>query len=165
MEKLKNGFFTNGYFSLGDEGEIDSNSFFKDSNELANFIHKKLDKFDDHSGIYYAVSLYRYFRKFKRVNRSEYGRGANEFDNILEYEGENCYIPSGIGCFPKYSNYIFKKHFSMDYFEFIQSYKRRTNVLTRCRIPKFCEKYNKDIGIYNPNSKRTLPRNVKRRDI
>ena len=28
MEKLKNGFFTNGYFSLGDDGEIDSDRFF-----------------------------------------------------------------------------------------------------------------------------------------
>ena len=27
-EKLKNGFFTNGYFTLGDEGEIDTNRFF-----------------------------------------------------------------------------------------------------------------------------------------
>ena len=33
MEKLRNRFFTNGYFSLGDEGEIDTNRFFKDSNE------------------------------------------------------------------------------------------------------------------------------------
>ena len=60
MEKLKNGFFTNGYFSLGDEREIDSSRFFKDSNELAKFIHKILDKYDDHSGIYYAGSLYIY---------------------------------------------------------------------------------------------------------
>ena len=41
MEKLKNGVFTNGYFSLGDDdGEIDTNRFFKDSNELAEFIDK-----------------------------------------------------------------------------------------------------------------------------
>ena len=40
MEKLRNGFFTNGYFSLGDEREIDTNRFFKDSNELAEFIDK-----------------------------------------------------------------------------------------------------------------------------
>ena len=29
MEKLKNGFFTNCYFSRGDDGEIDTNRFFK----------------------------------------------------------------------------------------------------------------------------------------
>ena len=80
MEKLKNGFFTNGYFSLGDDGEIDTNRFFKDSDELAKFIDKILDKYDDHPSIYYTGNNYRFFRNFKRVTRSEHGRGANEFN-------------------------------------------------------------------------------------
>ena len=44
MERLINGFFTNGYFTLGEEGEIDTNRFFKNSDELAKFIDKILDK-------------------------------------------------------------------------------------------------------------------------
>ena len=104
MEKLKNGFFTNGYFTLGEEGEIDTNRYFKDSDELAKFIDKILDKYDDHPSIYYTGNIYRYFKNFKRVNRSEHGRRANEFNNILEYEGNNCYIPSGNGCFLKCIN-------------------------------------------------------------
>ena len=139
MKKLKNGFFTSGYFSLGDEGEIDTNRFIKDSNELAEFLDKILDKYDNHPSIYYTGNIYRYFRKFKRVTRSEHGRGANEFNNILEYEGENCFMPSGNGCFLKCINYIFKKDFSMEYFEFKKSYKRRPNVMSRCRIPEFCK--------------------------
>ena len=165
MEKLKNGFFTNGYFSLGEEGEIDTNRFFKDSDELAKFIDRILDKYDDHPSIYYTGNIYRYFRNFKRVTRSEHGRGANEFNDIQEYKGENCYIPSGNGCFLKCNNYIFKEDFSTEYFEFIQSYKRRTNVKTRCRIPEFCERYKIDIGIYDDKSKRILPRNVKQKNI
>ena len=165
MKKLKNGFFTSGYFSLGDEREIDTNRFFKDSNELAEFFDKILDKYDNHPSIYYTGNIYRYFRKFKRVTRSEDGRGANEFNNILEYEGENCFIPSGNGCFLKCINYIFKKDFSTEYFEFIQSYKRRTNVMTRCRIPEFCKRYKIDIGIYNLNSERILPGTVKQKNI
>ena len=51
MEKVKNGFFTNGQFSLGDEGETDTNRFFGDMSELANFIDKKHDKYDDHPSI------------------------------------------------------------------------------------------------------------------
>ena len=70
MEKLKNGFFTNGYFSLGEEGEVDTNRFFKNSDELAKFIDKRLDKYNDHPSIYYTGNIYRYFRNFKRVNRS-----------------------------------------------------------------------------------------------
>ena len=115
--------------------------FFKDSDELAKFIDKNLDKFVNHPSIYYTGKIYRYFRNFKRVNRSEHGRGVNEFHNILEYEGENCYIPIGNGCFLKCNNYIFKKDFSMEYFEFKQSYNTRTNIVTRFRIPDFCEPY------------------------
>ena len=59
MEKLKNGFFTNGYFSLGDEREIDTNRFFKDENEIADFIDKKLGKNDDHPSINYTGNLFR----------------------------------------------------------------------------------------------------------
>ena len=164
MEKLKNGFFTNGYFTLGEEGEIDTNRFFKDSDELAKFIDKILDKYDDHPSVYYTGNIYRYFKNYKRITRSDHGRGANEFNNILEYEGVNCYIPSGNGCFLKCINYIFNKDFSTEYFEFIQSYKRRTNVMTRSRIPEFCNRYKIDIGIYDLNSGRILPRTVKQRN-
>ena len=165
MEKLTNGFFTNGYFSLGDDGEIDTNRFFKDSDELAKFIDKILDKYDDHPSIYYTGNIYRYFRNFKCVTRSEHGRGANEFNTIQEYEDENCYIPSGNGSFLKCINYIFDKDFSMQYLEFIHSYKRRTNVMTRCRISEFCTRYKIDIGIYDLNSKRILSRNVKQKNM
>ena len=54
MEKLQNGFFTIGYFSLGDDEEIDTNRFFKDINELAKFIDKLLEKYDDHPSRYYT---------------------------------------------------------------------------------------------------------------
>ena len=165
MEKMKNGFFTNGYFSLGEEGEIDTNRFFKDSDELAKFIDKILDKYDEYPSIYYTGNIYRYFRIFKRVTRSEHGRGANEFNNILEYECKNCYIPSGNGCFLKFINYIFNKDFSTEYFEFIQSYKRRTNVMTRCRILEFCKRYKIDIGIYCLKTKRIFPQTVKQKNI
>ena len=100
MEKLRNGSFTNDYFTLGhDDGEIDTNRFFKDSNELAKLIDKKSYKHDDHPGLYYTGNVSRYFRNFKRVNRSEHGRGAIEFNNIQEYKRINCYIPSGNACF------------------------------------------------------------------
>ena len=165
MEKLKNGFFTNGYFYLGEEGEIDTNRFFKNSDELAKFIEKIMDKYDDHPSIYYTGNIHRYFRNFKRVNRSDHGRGANEFNNIEEYEGKNCYIPSGNGCFLKCINYIFDKDFSIENVEFIKTYKRRPNVIARCRIPEFCKRYKIDIGIYDLNSKVILPWTVKQKNI
>ena len=134
MEKLKKGFFTNGHFSLGEDGEIDTNRFCEDSNELANSIDKVLDKHDDHPVIDYTGNNYRYFRNFKGVDRSEHGRSANEFNNIQEYKGINWYLPGGNACFLKCNIFIFKKNFSIEYFEFIQLFKRKTKVMTRSKI-------------------------------
>ena len=36
--------------------------------------------------------------------------------------------------------------------------------MTRCRIPEFCERYKIDIGIYDLNKQRILPRTVRQRD-
>ena len=57
MEKIEIGFFTNDYFSLGEDGEIDTNRFFKDSNESAEFVDKILDKYDDPLSIYYTGKI------------------------------------------------------------------------------------------------------------
>ena len=57
MGKLRKGFFTKGCFSLGDDGEIATNRFFKDSKELAKFLDKKIDKYDDHHGMYYTGKI------------------------------------------------------------------------------------------------------------
>ena len=53
----------------------------------------------------------------------------------------------------------------MKFFESIQSYRRRTNVMARCRFPEFCERYKKNNGMYDPKGNRILPRIVKQRDI
>ena len=37
--------------------------------------------------------------------------------------------------------------------------------MARCRLPKICEKYKIDIGIFDLKSKRCLPRSVKQRDV
>ena len=83
----------------------------------------------------------------------------------MEYEDENCYIPSGNGCFLNCINCIFKKDLSMEYFDFIQSYKTRSIVMTRCGVPEFCGRYKIGIEIYDDKSKRILFRTVKQRDI
>ena len=68
---------------------------------MANLIDKILDKYDDHPSKYYTGNNNRLLTNFKRVNRSDHGRGANDFKNILEYKGQSCNIPNGIGCFLK----------------------------------------------------------------
>ena len=84
---------------------------------------------------------------------------------MLEYEGENGHIPSVKAYFLKSIDYIFQKNFSIEFFELIQSNQRRISVMSRCRIPEFCERYKIDNGIYDPKSRRFLPRSVMQRDI
>ena len=156
MKKMKNALFTNGYFTLGEEAEIDTNRVLKivinEPSLRQSFGGKQRSSF-----YLLYIKIYRYFRNFKRVNSSAHERGANEYNNILEYVGENCYIPNGNGCFLKCITYFAKKDVSMEYLEFIQSYERKTNVMTRGRKPEFCKRYKIDIVIYDPKGKRLLP--------
>ena len=59
MDKIENGFFTNGFFTVGEKEEVETNRLFRDSSELANFVDKIVDKYDDHP-IYYTAKTYRY---------------------------------------------------------------------------------------------------------
>ena len=83
----------------------------------------------------------------EKFNRAEHGRAADAFKNFLEDEGENCFIPEWKWFFLKCNNYFVKEDITKEYFEFIQSCKRSTNVMTRCRIPKICDIYKVDTGI------------------
>ena len=55
------------------------------------------------------MRYYRFFRNFKQVIRSEHGRGANQFINIVEYEGVSCYTPSVNAYFLKCNNFFSRK--------------------------------------------------------
>ena len=98
--------------------------------------------------------------EFNKVNRSDFGRGSNHLYDILEYHGQNCYIPTGQNFFLKCINYLTGKDYKNEYFEFINSEGRRKNVMTLARIQPFCKKYNINIGIYKQNEKRILPRTI-----
>ena len=112
---MKEGFFTNRVFIVGDEREVETNRFFRDSGELAKFTVKVYDKCDYHASLYCTGDVYRFFRNFKRVNRSKPGRSANEFHKISEYAGENCFKPIENECFLKSNNFNFKKDFSKEF--------------------------------------------------
>ena len=59
IKNLKKGFFTNGYFSVYNKGEVDFKRLSKDSKELATFIDKILDKNDHHPPLNYTGDIYK----------------------------------------------------------------------------------------------------------
>ena len=99
---------------------------------------------------------------FKVVKRSAYGRGTNYMQKIVEYHGQNCYIPTSGMCFIKCINYFTKKDYTEEFLTFIRTEKYRSGVMTPARIQPFCTKYNINIGYFN--GKEIWPRTVTQRD-
>ena len=59
--------------------------------------------------------------QFNVVRRSAYGRGTNCMQEIVEYHGRNCYIPTSGMCFIKCINYFTKKDYTEEFLTFIRS--------------------------------------------
>ena len=62
--------------------------------------------------------------------------------DIVEYIGNNCYIPTSDNCFMKCINYSTGKDYTEKFLTFIRSEQRRSNVMTSTRIQPFCKKQN-----------------------
>ena len=76
--------------------------------------------------------------QFKVVRRSAFGKGTTYMQEIVEYLGQNCYIPTSGLCFIKCINYFTKKDYTEDFLTFIRSEQRRSNVMTSARVGSFC---------------------------
>ena len=100
--------------------------------------------------------------QFNVVRQSAYGRSTNYMLKIVEYHGQNCYIPTSGMCFIKCINYFTKKDYTEEFLTFIRSEQRRSNVMTSDRIQPFCKKYNINIGCFDGT--RISPRNITERN-
>ena len=80
--------------------------------------------------------------QFYKVNRSQYGNGCSFDRIIIEYRGNNCFIPTKGYCFVKCINYLTGQDYKQEYLNFIRNEKRRTNIMTMARIQPFCRANN-----------------------
>ena len=99
---------------------------------------------------------------FKVVKRSAYGRGTNYMHEIVEYHGQNCFIPTSGMCFIKCIIYFTNKDYTEEFLTFIRNEQRRSNLMTSARIQPFCKKYNINIGCFDGT--RINPRNLTQRN-
>ena len=76
--------------------------------------------------------------EFKKVYRSQYGKGTDFRQDIVEYKGNICYIPSSGNCFLNSTNFFTKKDYTVEFSSFIQTEQRRSNVMTSARVQPFC---------------------------
>ena len=100
--------------------------------------------------------------QFNKVNRSQYGNDCSFDKIIIEYRGNNCFIPSKGYCFVKCIKYSTGQDYKQEYIDFIRNEKRRSNIMTMARIQPFCRANNINLGYYNND--RIFPRTVTNRD-
>ena len=100
--------------------------------------------------------------QFKLVKRSQYGNGCSFDKVIIEYQGNNCFIPTKGYCFVKCFNYLNGQDYKQQYLHFIRNEKRRTNIMTMARIQPFCRANGINLGYYN--GYRVFPRTIIIRD-
>ena len=80
---------------------------------------------------------------------------------IVEYHGQNCNIPTSGMCFIKCINYFTNKDYTEENLTFVRTEQRRFNVMTSARNQPFCRKYNINIGCFDGT--RISPRNLTQR--
>ena len=100
--------------------------------------------------------------QFNKVNRSQYGNGCSFDKRIVEYRGNNCFIPTKEYCFVKCVNFLTGHGYKQKYLDFIRSEQRRSNIMTKARIQPFCRANNINLGYFD--GERVFPRSVTNRD-
>ena len=63
--------------------------------------------------------------EFNKVNKSQYGRGTYLKQDIVEYKGNNCFIPTCGNCFIKCINFLTGKDFTDENVTLIRTEQRR----------------------------------------
>ena len=93
-------------------GEIEqkTNIRFKNVDDFESYINAIDNSGYDSDNVIFTGRLYKLNTpEFKKVNKSQYGRGTEFKHDIVQYIGDNCYIPTSGNCFIKCINYFTKK--------------------------------------------------------
>ena len=139
LKGYTSGFELNGKMIIGPI-EHKTNIRFKNMDDFERYINA-IDVDYDSEDVTFTGYVYKLNTPyFKVVKRSAHGRGTNYMQKIVEYHGQNCYIPTSGMCFNKCINYFTKKNYTDEFLTFIRSEQRRSNVMTSARIQPFCKK-------------------------
>ena len=122
--------------------------------QKTNFRFKNVDEFEaytnaidngryDSEDVIFTGWLYKLnIAGFNKVNRSQYASGTAFEQDIDQYIGNNCYIPTSGNCFIKCIIYFTKKGYTQEFSTFIRTEQRRSKVMTSARIQPSCRKFN-----------------------
>ena len=92
--------------------EHKTNIRFKKLDDFESYINAK-DVDYDSEDVTFSSYLYKLKTpQFKFVKRSAYGKGTIYMQEIVEYHGQNCYIPTKGHCFIKCNKYFTEKDYT-----------------------------------------------------
>ena len=116
-----------------------TNNTFRNMDDFESYINSTDQGYDSEDAFFNG-----YFQKintpqFNKVNRSQYGKGCDFKNEIIEYRGNNCFKPKKVYCFVKCINFLTGQEYEKQYLDFIKSEQRRSNILTKARIQTFVE--------------------------
>ena len=99
--------------------------------------------------------------QFNKVNRSHDGDGCDFTHEIIEYRGNNSFIPTKGYCIVKGVNFLTGEDYKKQFLNFIRNEKRRSSIMTKARFQPFCRAKNINLGYYDGES--VFPRLVTER--
>ena len=135
---------------------------FRNTNDYEAYINSIDQDYDSEDAIFKGYIYKLNTPQFNEVNRSQYGNGCSFDKIIIEYRGNNCYIPTKGYCFVKCLNFLTDRDYKQQYLDFIRNEKRRSNIMTKARIQPLCRANNINIGYCDGDG--VYPRSVTNRD-
>ena len=111
---------------LIDEIKQKTNIRFKNFDDFGTYINATDNSGYDSDDVIFTGWFYKLNTlDFKTVNRSQFGRGTEFKQDIVEYIGNTCYIPTGGNCFKKCVNYLNGKDYTEEFITYIPTEQRR----------------------------------------
>ena len=150
-----------GNLKVGDR-ILDTHIRFRNIDNFEAFINSIDQDYDSEDAIFNGYIYKLDTPQFNLVNKSHYGNGCCFDKIIVEYQGNNCFIPMKGYCFVKCIKYLTGQDYKQQYLDFIRNQKRRTNIMTMARIKPCLRKLGINLGYYN--GERVFPRTVTNRD-
>ena len=135
---------------------------FRNMDDFESYINSIDERYDADDCIFNGFIYKIDTPQFNKVKRSEYANGCDFKHEIIEYQGNNCFIPTKGYCFIKCVNFLTGQDYKQKYLDFIRNEKRRSNIMTKARIQPFCRVNNINLGYFDGEI--VFPRIVTNRD-
>ena len=150
-----------GNLKVGDQIR-QTHSRFRNVGEYESYINSIDQGYDSEDALFKGYIFKLYSLQCNEVNRSQYGNGCDCKHEIIEYRGNNCYIPTKGYCFVKCVNFLTGQDYKQQYLDFIRNEKRRSNIMTKARIQPLCRANSINLGCFD--GERDFPRSVTERN-